>query len=341
MRHSKSEPVETGDPADDTRMFRKCLGQFGTGVAVITTQKDGRRAGVTVNSVASVSLDPPLVVWSISRTSRSFPLFMDAGGYVINILSKNQIDLSRHFSSSVEEKFEGIAAQQGHLDMPLLEGAVAHIECNLESAYEGGDHMILVGRVVRVSRYHEEPLLFVQGRYVVAADHPDASGSSVAAAVPPPSTEAPGGLVPLLFEAHHALSAKFDDHRRAEGLGPVTARVLAALDAGTRLSAEAVAAETYVGVRDAEDTLADLFNKGQVERTNSGEFYLTEIGRERREAIKKRWLDFQSAETAGMSTAMLTTATAALSKLLENSGSKARRRNVDSSVPAATAKLSE
>ncbi len=340
MHHSKSEPVETGNPVDDTRMFRKCLGQFGTGVAIITTQKDGRRAGVTVNSVASVSLDPPLVVWSISRTSRSFPLFMEAGGYVINILSKDQIDLSHHFSSSVEDKFAGIPIRLGYLDMPLLEGAVAHIECSLETAYEGGDHMILIGRVVRVSRYREEPLLFVQGRYAVATDHPDAPDSSVAAPAPPQSANAASGLIPLLFEAHHALSAKFDDHRRAEGLGPVPARVLAALDAGTRLSAEAVAAETYVGVRDAEDTLADLSAKGQVKRTSSGEFYLTETGRERREAIKKRWLDFQSAETAGIPAATLNAATAALSKLLENSGSKARQRSIDSSAPVASAKLS-
>jgi len=318
MQESKNEPIETGNPADDARMFRRCLGQFGTGIAIVTTQKDGQLAGVTVNSVASVSLDPPLVLWSISRTSRSFPLFRSTAAFAINVLSKDQIDLSRHFSSSVEDKFQGVPTRRGHLEIPLLEGAVSHVECTVEAAYEGGDHVILVGRVVRVSRYGEEPLLFVQGRYAVAADHPDAPDTN-GAAVPFVPPRVPGGnLIPLLFETHHALSAKFEDHRRAEGMGPVPARILAALEGGVTLSVETVARKTYVEIRDAEDTLAELVGKGQVERIGSGGFRLTAAGRERREAIRRRWLDFQSAETADIPPTALTAASAALTQLLAN-----------------------
>lgn len=186
MSQSKYESIEIGHPADDLRMFRRCLGQYGTGVAIITTHKDGQSAGVTVNSVASVSLEPPLVLWSISRGSRSFSLFQNAGGFAINVLSKDQIELSRHFSSKVEDKFLGVPTRSGNLGIPLLEGAVAHLECTLEAAYDGGDHVILVGRVVRFSRFIEEPLLFVQGRYVVAADHPDAPQQIQVPRAPPP-----------------------------------------------------------------------------------------------------------------------------------------------------------
>jgi 4-hydroxyphenylacetate 3-hydroxylase, reductase component len=318
MQERKDEPIEMGNPANDARMFRRCLGQFGTGIAIITTQKDGHRAGVTVNSVASVSLDPPLVLWSISRTSRSLPLFRGAAGFAINVLSKDQIDLSRHFSSSVEDKFQGIPTRCGRLEIPLLEGAVSHVECTVEAAYEGGDHVILVGRVVHVSRYSEEPLLFVQGRYAVAADHPDAPDTNGATAAFVPPQEPGGNLIPLLFETHHALSAKFEDHRRAEGMGPVPARTLAALEGGVTLSVETVARKTYVGLRDAEDTLAELVSKGQVEHIGSGGFRLSAAGRERREAIKRRWLDFQSAETADIPLTALTAASVALTKLLAN-----------------------
>src|SRR5215207_9176168 len=92
--------VAGGDPARDSRGFRQCLGQYATGVTVITTKVGDQLAGVTVNSFASVSLDPPLILWSIGRESRSFPAFERASSFVINVLSAAQIDLSKRFSGS-------------------------------------------------------------------------------------------------------------------------------------------------------------------------------------------------------------------------------------------------
>ncbi|WP_246252708.1 flavin reductase [Allomesorhizobium camelthorni] len=300
-------------------MFRRCLGQFGTGVAIITTRSDGQNAGVTVNSVASVSLEPPLVLWSISRQSRSFGAFQDAPGFAINILSKDQIELSRHFSSSAVHKFTGVPSRNGHHDIPLLDGAVAHIECSQEAAYDGGDHVIMIGRVSRVSRYSGDPLLFVQGRYVVAADHPDVDATTAANGTSaPPQIAVDSALIPLLFEAHYALSAKFDEHRRAEGLSRTVARILAILQDSPGLTAHEVARKTYIGIRDAEDALAELCLKDQVVRVGNGDYTLTQAGRERREAIKRRWLDFQSEEMSGISQGELNAASSALSKLLAN-----------------------
>ena len=92
------QPIEAGDPANDSRLFRRCLGLYGTGITIITTEMEDQRAAVTVNSFASVSLDPPLVLWSISRDSRSYPLFTNGRRFAVNILASTQVNVSRHFS---------------------------------------------------------------------------------------------------------------------------------------------------------------------------------------------------------------------------------------------------
>ena len=168
-------PIEAGDPATDDRLFRRCLGQYGTGIAIITTETEGRRAAVTVNSFAPVSLDPPLVLWSITHTSRSYPLFKNGRCFAVNILSSTQMNISRHFSSKVEDKLADAVWSPGEFGSPLLDGCLAHFECETYSQVEGGDHTILIGLVRRASRFEREPLLFVQGQYSVADFHPGAS----------------------------------------------------------------------------------------------------------------------------------------------------------------------
>src|SRR5262245_6966724 len=101
--------IESCDPTHDSKMYRRCLSQLGTGVAVITTSHENTLAGVTVNSFASVSLSPPLVLWSLNRTSRSYGVFSGCKKFAINVLGQDQIPVSRHFSSAVANKFESIA----------------------------------------------------------------------------------------------------------------------------------------------------------------------------------------------------------------------------------------
>lgn len=315
--HETSKMIESGNPADDTRMFRRCLGSFGTGVAVITSEAAGVKVGVTVNSVASVSLDPPLVLWSISRNSRSFDIFNNSEGFAINILDKSQIGISQRFSSSEEDKFAGVDYLSGTTGMPLLAGAIAHIECKKEAAFNGGDHVILLGKAVNVTRSSGDPLLFVQGRYVIASSHPDVPTQAEISAQPDGTTPQ-DGLIPLVFEVHHLLSEKFEEHRQAEGMGPVVARILAVLDRSDRLSAEAVGKRAYTGVREAEDALTELVGRGHVDVTAGGEYGLTNSGKERREAIRARWKEFQRSETEGIGPGEMAIVTKALTKLLGN-----------------------
>ena len=150
----------------DTRALRTALGLFATGVAVITTRaRSGQLAGLTANSFAAVSLEPPLVLWSLSQDAPSLACFTDADHFAINVLGVGQRPLSRHFASPRADKFSGIAYATGLGGCPLLEGALAQFECAIENTIPGGDHVIFLGRVSRAVYRDGEPLIFATGRY--------------------------------------------------------------------------------------------------------------------------------------------------------------------------------
>ncbi|MDP1610907.1 MAG: flavin reductase family protein [Sulfuritalea sp.] len=153
-------------PSFDPRLLRDALGDFATGVTVVTARDAaGQPVGVTINSFASVSLDPPLVLWSLGLHSPSLVAFESCSHYAINILAAGQEDFSQRFAQSQGDKFAGIEARVGAGDTPLLPGCCAWFECRNQLRYPGGDHVILVGRVERFERQEKPPLIFHGGRY--------------------------------------------------------------------------------------------------------------------------------------------------------------------------------
>lgn len=157
-----------GHAADvDPRAFRGALGQFATGVAVITAQgADGSAIGMTMSSFNSVSVDPPLVLFSIDRKAFSLQAMTDAKGYAVNILGRDQEHLSNRFAKALGDKWAAVEHTIGHMSAPLIAGALAHFECTPYAHYDGGDHVIFVGRVVRFSAFPvNEPLIFFRGAY--------------------------------------------------------------------------------------------------------------------------------------------------------------------------------
>ncbi|HEV3403891.1 MAG TPA: styrene monooxygenase/indole monooxygenase family protein [Gaiellaceae bacterium] len=158
----------------DSRDFRRALGQFATGVTVITTRtEDGRRVGVTANSFSSASLEPPLVLWCLERTAPSRVAFDGCTHFGVNVLAADQHHLSRQFSTPTEDKFAGVATLEGPSGVPLLDGALAHFICRNVRQIELGDHVIVVGEVERYQTFEGEPLVFHSGFYRVATRHPD------------------------------------------------------------------------------------------------------------------------------------------------------------------------
>lgn len=155
------------DPAFSALEFRAALGMFATGVTIVTARgADGTLVGLTANSFNSVSLSPPLVLWSLARRAGSMPAFRAGSHYAINILAAEQHALAERFASKVGDRFAGVAWQEGTAGAPLIEGAAAVFECFNRSRYEEGDHVIFVGEVERCThRAGAQPLIFHGGRY--------------------------------------------------------------------------------------------------------------------------------------------------------------------------------
>lgn len=157
--------------------FRRACSMFATGVAVVTTHVDDMLAGMTINSFASVSLDPPLVLWCLKDTARSRPIFERAGRFAINILAADQLDEARHFSRNTLEAFEGEPLVMSPRGLPLLPRALAHFECETQFVHDGGDHRILVGRVIALDHRPGQPLLFFRGHLSAGLPELEPTGS--------------------------------------------------------------------------------------------------------------------------------------------------------------------
>jgi flavin reductase (DIM6/NTAB) family NADH-FMN oxidoreductase RutF len=134
---------------------------------------DGRRIGITVNSFSSVSLDPPLILWSLARNAGSFQDFCRATHFAVNVLEARQHHLSRQFSTPMPDKFAGVECTDGRAGCPLLNGAISYFVCRKVRQYDGGDHVIFLGEVEEYKYQEGEPLVFHSGRYRVATRHPD------------------------------------------------------------------------------------------------------------------------------------------------------------------------
>jgi len=149
------------------RMLRNTLGMFPTGVAVVTAQgAEGTLQGVTVNSFNSVSLDPPLVLFSLSRKLFSLNVFLTAKAYAINFLLEDQQDLSVRFNKALSNKWEHVRYKTGVTGAPVLLPALAVLECSPYAQYDGGDHVIMVGRVEHIECEEcSSPLVYFRGRY--------------------------------------------------------------------------------------------------------------------------------------------------------------------------------
>ncbi|MGY2188885.1 p-hydroxyphenylacetate 3-hydroxylase, reductase component [compost metagenome] len=162
----------------DPRQFRQALGAFTTGVTIVTTRgPDGQDYGMTANSFNSVSIDPPMVLWSLNKDSSSAHAFTGSEHFAVHILANDQEDLSNLFAKRGADKFAGLSTTRGADGIPLLEGCSARFECRTTYQYEGGDHIILVGEVLAFDRFDSSPLVFHGGGYrrllepVVAQEH--------------------------------------------------------------------------------------------------------------------------------------------------------------------------
>ncbi|MDJ0749153.1 MAG: flavin reductase family protein [Woeseiaceae bacterium] len=158
--HRRPGLSTTDDPQIDSSGLRRALSCFATGVAIATTLDErGERVGMTISSFSSVSLNPPLVLWSIAHAAHGYDAFIDAEHFAINVLAKGQEQLSERFATRGLDKFEGLSCRDGRYGSPILPEYAACFECRTEHRYDGGDHKIIVGRVLRFDERESEPLI--------------------------------------------------------------------------------------------------------------------------------------------------------------------------------------
>src|SRR4029077_15621646 len=312
--------VEEGDPRDDQRAFRRALGQFATGVAIITARVGDQTVGVTANSFTSVSLDPPLVLWSLESKAQSLPVFRGASHFAVNVLSADQVALSTRFARSTSDKFQAVEWRPRASGAPLIKDVAAQFECRREAEHDGGDHVILIGRVDRFARFDREVLVFAHGRYGLSVDHPAidvARRTLVETGDPHPLDDF---LLPLMFRAYEQLSGAFERHREAERLTINQSRILACLAAHPGSSIETLSRLSYVGQATAEDAVAALLSGGLAAMRPPAVIDITADGRARLAGIVTRARASESEKLAGMPAADLAALRRALAALARASG---------------------
>lgn len=150
----------------DSANYRTVLGHFATGVAVVTATDGDEPVGMACNSFASVSLEPPLVLFCAARSSTTWPRIQRAGAWAANFLAEDDEEVCRRFATKDADRFGSVGHRPGASGAPILADALAYVDCVTEHEYDGGDHVIVVGRVVRLGyRTDERPLLFYRGGY--------------------------------------------------------------------------------------------------------------------------------------------------------------------------------
>lgn len=274
----------TGEPDPkeiDPRAFRRALGNFATGVTIVTAKGvDGTKVGVTASSFNSLSLDPPLILWSSKKDARSCAVFEEASHFAVNILAADQLEMSNHFARQQEDKYAGVDWEEGIGGAPIFPNCAGRFQCKMYDKLEGGDHWIFVGKVVEFDDFGRPPLCFHQGSYAMVYSHPDTFPGNEAG----PAKEAAQGRMGnhaffMMLRAVRAYQDKYQPKIEALGLSLIEARSLLVLNDLSGLSAEDLVAHLHTPIAEAQAALANLDDSGFVAREGSG-FSLTETGRQ-------------------------------------------------------------
>lgn len=292
----------------DPSGFRQALGSFATGVTVITSiDENGEPVGVTVSSFNSVSLDPPLVLWSLAKDALSLPVFKRSDYFCVHVLAASQQAISCRFASKGLDKFDGIEWTKGHANTPLLSKYAARFQCKTTHQYEGGDHIIFVGEVFEYDQDDTAPLVFHGGKYALAKakESDEMPGDAVNVQA---GTFSNQFFLYLLARAHYQATYKIQKTLRKENMYTDEYLALILFGMGGSLSIQGLHARMeHTGYVPSKKMMTNLQNRGLItEAENGDQFCLTFKGRElyicqlaKSKAIEEEILDdFSPAEVA-------------------------------------------
>lgn len=265
----------------DPKDFRQALGMFATGVTIVTTRAgDGSPVGVTANSFNSVSIDPPLVLWSLAKNARSLDAFTTGEHWNVHILSQEQEALSNLFARAGEDKFGQQQLEPGVSDAPLLPGCSARFQCKTMFQYDGGDHIIFVGQVLSYDRTQRLPLLYVTGQYALASRKALAV-STEAQADTADSLYSENLLGYLLGRAHYQFLGGIRALLNERGLSDADFFVLSLLSVRDSMAGADIAAHiAYTGIDVGAVLLQQLCDRGLLQKNEHAAYALTDSGRD-------------------------------------------------------------
>lgn len=273
-------------PSFSSREFREALSSFATGVTIVTAcDAAGEPVGMTASSFNSVSMDPPLILWSVTKTALSAQAFHDAKTFCVHVLTADQVELANRFARSGEDKF-------GDLDFaiadcrPTIKDVATRFDCDQWAVHEGGDHWIIIGEVRAIERANLEPLVFGGGSYSTAS--PLRSGSGVADMADSEPSPIDGLLIYNLSRAYHQMAGQFHETVRASGLTLTEWRILASLHGVEERGLPDLATRTFVDPEAVQDILAQLADDGLCTINGSGADLVvreTSAGRDRVEHL--------------------------------------------------------
>ena len=265
----------------DPKDFRQALGMFATGVTIVTTRAgDGSPVGVTANSFNSVSIDPPLVLWSLAKNARSLDAFTGGEHWNVHILSQEQEALSNLFARAGEDKFGQQQLEPGVSDAPLLPGCSARFQCKTMFQYDGGDHIIFVGQVLSYDRTQRLPLLYVTGQYALASRKALAV-STEAQADTADSLYSENLLGYLLGRAHYQFLGGIRALLNERGLSDADFFVLSLLSVRDSMAGADIAAHiAYTGIDVGAVLLQQLCDRGLLQKNEHAAYALTASGRD-------------------------------------------------------------
>ena len=305
-----------GNPASDSRGYRRALGHFATGVTIVTAHCEGQLAGMTANSFSSVSLDPPLVLWSIDKSSHSLPMFERADHFAVNVLASDQMDLASRFARSGTDKFSGVRWQPGLGGAPCIPGACATFECRKHAVVDAGDHYILLGQVDRYQCADRDPLLFTRGRFGLSVDYPAISADAAEGTVPTGPSEDQPTMLGLLWDAFTGMSHAFQEERDALGLVSVSqGRVISLIERFPDAGLEVLARKAYISPQGVEEAVQALGAAGYLAIGADGTWSLTPQGREHVALRRRRAAAIEASQLKSFSPADLETTSRVLRAL--------------------------
>lgn len=273
-------------PADDAsfdpKAFRRALGNFATGVTIITTVgPDGEKVGVTASSFNSLSMDPPLILWSSMKEARSCVAFENASHFAVNILSSDQMDMSNHFARQQDDKFAGFDWEEGLGGAPIFPNCAGRFQCETYDKLDGGDHWIFVGKVVAFDDFGRAPLCFHQGSYSMVFGHPGVASKQKVDLDNLPSKGRMGNhKFFMMLRAIRAYQDRYQPKVTALDVNLIESRSLLVLSDIPNLGADQLAIHVNAPIEEIDAALSNLSNRGMLVLQDNG-FSLTELGQEK------------------------------------------------------------